>query len=66
MICHNNLKPNNETFRAMINLRVKMKDVSFLCCCILVYSSYADKLFDYLVKHVTFIFLHCSLKVHTT
>ncbi|XP_058219972.1 pentatricopeptide repeat-containing protein At4g21880, mitochondrial-like isoform X2 [Rhododendron vialii] len=26
MICHNNLKPNNETFRAMINLRVKMKD----------------------------------------
>ncbi|KAH7861550.1 hypothetical protein Vadar_027623 [Vaccinium darrowii] len=25
-ICHNNLKPNNETIRAMIALRVKMKD----------------------------------------
>lgn len=26
VICHNNLQPNNETFRIVINLHVKMKD----------------------------------------
>lgn len=28
MICHYNLKPNSETFRSMISLNVKIKDVS--------------------------------------
>lgn len=37
VICHHGMKPTNETFRSMISLCVKMKDVSFylasFCAC---------------------------------
>lgn len=39
VIGRHKLKPNSETFRSMINLCVKMKDVS-LCCCLLKYISW--------------------------
>ena len=56
MIRHNNLKPDNETFRSMISLSVKMKDVSVL----LFHLVNLHILLNYL-KHVSFIhFFLCS------